>query len=165
MISCNDCVFCWDTGDLRLIVYLKATWQMEQQSLEPLRPSPFHAPATFFTSDAVLNVQEAFRRCFLTAPLNAETIHDNLLPFSGSASLSSCPHVFTLFLELKFVFGAWIHFYPDMSVGALILDLTVRQVGGHQVTHTSRSEREAERKSQTRCLMKEQPVLICCVYQ
>lgn len=92
MISCNDCVFCWDTGDLCLIVYLKATWQMEQQSLEPLRPSPSHAPATFFTSDAVLNVQEAFRRCFLTAPLNAETIHDNLR-FCVSFIMSSRLHI------------------------------------------------------------------------
>lgn len=106
-----------------LIVYLKAMWQMEEQPLELLTPSPSQAPEMFFTTDAVLNVQEAFRWWF---PL----LLSMLRQFMKTSCRSQVQHlfhrvvIFTLFLELKFVFSAQIHFYPNMSVRALILDLT-----------------------------------------
>lgn len=76
-----------------------------------------------------------------------EMIHDDLLQLSGSVSLSSCPCIFTFFLELEFICGAWIHLYPNISAGTLILDLISAvkdgcQVGGHQVTHSRRSDRK-----------------------
>lgn len=137
-------ILCDTDGGLKLLLtlhVLKLWTQSHIQSVNSLRLQ------INLISDPVFNVElvqpwcfdhsctiSALRRIFLWAA--------SWWPLFlwGSKTLSSRSHFFRLFLELKFICVARIHFYPNMSSGGLILDLTA----ACQTCWGARSQRQSD---------------------